>query len=197
MNQQIKSKDVAPSSSSRSNPVLIEYTINDNIQPIKKECELLVIACDPRNLYNICDYTTEELAIFNKLKNFTFHTSLLKVQINNSPPQPVTYPGIFAPKVLERMDGSVYAYRNESAKQFGSKLANEMAYNLVTVYQLQGEAETALPPSEFEKILKQQLTDSNLWPFSTEYKVLKTLLRLTLTTSLMKACSRKSYLGRF
>ncbi|WP_414622220.1 NAD(P)-binding protein [Calothrix sp. CCY 0018] len=174
MNQQIKSKDVAPSSSSRSNPVLLEYTINDNIQPIKKECELLVIACDPRNLYNICDYTTEELAIFNKLKNFTFHTSLLKVQINNPPSQPVTYPGIFAPKVLEQMDGSVYAYRNESAKQFGSKLANEMAYNLVTVYQLQGEAETALSPSEFEKILKQQLTDSNWWPFSTEYEVLKT-----------------------
>jgi hypothetical protein len=174
MKQQIKSKKVAPSSSSHSKPVFLEYTINGNIQPIKKEYELLVIACDPRNLYNICDYTAEERAIFDKLKNFTFHTSLLKVQINNPTTQQKTYPGIFAPKVLGQMDGSIYAYRNESAKQFGSNVANEMAYNLVTVYQLLGEAKPPLSSNEFEKILNQQLTNSDWWPFSTEYEVLKT-----------------------
>ena len=47
------------------------------------------------------------------------------------------------------MNGTVYAYRNESAKQFGSERANEMTHNLVTVYQLVGETENPWPATEF------------------------------------------------
>jgi len=174
MEQQRNSNDVTPSSSSPLNPVHLEYTIKGNSEPIKKDCELLVIACEPRNLYDICDYTSQERAIFDKLRNFTFHTSLLKVKVNSSSPQTKTYPVIFAPKLLEEMNGSVYAYRNESAKQFGPERANEMTHNLVTVYQLQGETKTPLLDSEFKKILEQELKDSDWWPFSIDYEVLKT-----------------------
>jgi hypothetical protein len=174
MEQQINSKDMTPSSSSHLNPIHIEYTIKGNSATIQKDCELLVIACDPRNLYNICDYTTEERAIFDKLRNFTFHTSLLKVKVNNSSSQTKTYSVTFAPKLLQAMNGSVYAYRNESAKQFGPERASTMTHNLVTVYQLEGETETPLSSSQFQEKLQQQLKDSDWWTFSPDYEVLET-----------------------
>ncbi len=175
MKQKRNSNDVTPYSSSPLNPVRLEYTIKGNSESIiEKGCELLVIACDPRNLYNICDYTPEERTIFDKLRNFTFHTSLLKVKLNSLSPQTKTYPVIFAPKILEEMNGSVYAYRNESAKQFRPERANTMTYNLVTVYQLEGETKTPLSASQFKEILEQQLKESDWWPFSTDYEVLKT-----------------------
>lgn len=176
MEQQRNSNDVMPSSSSRLNPVCLKYVIKGNSESIiEKGCELLVIACEPRNLYTICDYTPEERTIFNKLRNFTFHTSLLKVEVNNSFSQTKTYPVIFGPKLLEEMDGTVYAYRNESAKQFGSERANEMTHNLVTVYQLVGETENPWTATEFEIKLKQDLQNSDWWPFSLNYEVLETV----------------------
>ncbi|MBN4001836.1 FAD/NAD(P)-binding protein [Nostoc sp. LPT] len=169
------SNDVTLSSSSL-NPVRLEYTINGNGESIiEKNCELLVIACDPRNLSKICDYTPEERTIFDKLRNFTFHTSLLKVEVNNSSSQTKTYPVIFGPKLLEEMNGTVYAYRNESAKQFGPQRASQMTHNLVTVYQLVGETKTPWPASEFEKKLKQDLHNSDWWPFSLNYEVVETV----------------------
>ena len=176
MEQQRNSNDVTPSSSSPLNSVSLEYTIKDKSGSIiKKDCELLVIACDPRNLYTICDYTSKERAIFDRLINFTFHTSLLKVEVKSSSPQTNKHAVMFAPKLLEQMNGSVYCIRNESAKQFGPERANGMTHNLVTVYQLLGETETPLPASEFEKILEQQLKDSDWWPFSSNYEVLETV----------------------
>ncbi|MDJ0697243.1 FAD/NAD(P)-binding protein [Mastigocoleus sp. MO_188.B34] len=175
MKKQKNSSNAKPSSASPLHPIRLEYTIKGNEKSIiEKGCELLVIACDPRNLYTICDYTAEERAIFDKLRNFTFHTSLLKVKVNSSSPKTKTYSVIFAPKPLQDMNGSVYAYRNESAKQFGPEHASTMTHNLVTVYQLEGEAETPLSTSKFKEILEQQLKDSDWWPFSTDYEVLKT-----------------------
>ncbi|MCL6751906.1 RICIN domain-containing protein [Nostoc sp. CCCryo 231-06] len=162
---------VTSSSSSHSNSVKLEYRIKGkNEAIIKKDCELLIVACDPRNLSKICDYTPTELGIFGKLINFTFHTSLLQVEVKS----PQKHAVIFAPHSLDVMDGSVYAFRNESAKQFGIEVANGMKQNLVTVYQLVDE-KNPLSASDFEKILKQQLTDSNWWPFSNDYKILETV----------------------
>jgi hypothetical protein len=102
-----------------------------------KRAELLVVACDPRNLYDICDYTSREYYVFDQITNFTFHTSLLKV--SRSPLLNLVNGVIFAPGPLDRMDGSIYAFRNESAKTFGLQNASVMNENWVTVYQLQKE----------------------------------------------------------
>lgn len=177
MVQLTNSNNIMLSSPSPLNPIRIEYTINGNNESIiQKNCELLVIACEPRNLYEICDYTVEERAIFDKLKNFTFHTSLLKVEVNNSSSQTKTYPVIFGPKLLQEMNGTVYAYRNESVKQFGSERANEMTHNLVTVYQLVDETENPWSNSEFEIKLRQDLQNSDWWPFSPNYEILETVI---------------------
>ena len=160
MTQQNHSNDIGLTSSSNLNKVKLEYTINGQGQSIKKDYELLVVACDPRNLSQICDYTSEERAIFDKLINFTFHTSLLKVKLKTPSEDTKTYPVIFAPSILNKTDGSVYAFRNESVKQFGSKQANGMTHNLVTVYRFAGET-GAWTPDKFEQILRQQLQNSD------------------------------------
>jgi len=175
MTQQNHSNDIGLASSSNLNKVKLEYTINGQGQSIKKDYELLVVACDPRNLSQICDYTSEERAIFDKLINFTFHTSLLKVKLKTPSEDRKTYPVIFAPSVLNKTDGSVYAFRNESVKQFGSKQANGMTHNLVTVYQFVGETEEPWTPDKFEQILRQQLQNSDWWPFTDSYEILETV----------------------
>lgn len=173
MEPQKNSNDVTPSSSLPLKSIGLKYTIKDKSESIiKKDCELLIIACEPRKLYGICDYTPKERAIFDKLRNFTFHTSLLKVEVKSTSAQTNEYAVMFAPKVLEEMNGSVYAFRNESAKQFGHKVAKGMTHNLVTVYQLVGETPNPIPESEFDKILKEQLNNSDWWPFSGNYEVL-------------------------
>jgi hypothetical protein len=73
------------------------------------------------------------------------------------------------------MDGTVYAYRNESVKQFGSERASEMTHNLVTVYQFVGETKTQWSDSDFKEKLKQDLQNSDWWPFSHNYEVLETV----------------------
>jgi hypothetical protein len=171
MEQLSNSNEATPPSLSSSGSVKIEYRIKGDQSTVKMDCELLVVACDPRNLYNICDYTPTESGIFDKLENFTFHTTLLKVKV----PGPQDHAVIFAPNSLEEMVGNVYGFRNESAKQFGLDKANEMAYNLVTVYQLEGSLPTPSSAKEFEKILKQQLKDIDWWPFSDEYQILKSV----------------------
>lgn len=54
-------------------------------------CDLLVVACEPRNLENVCDFEKNEKEVFNSpsLVNFTFHTTVVKVQMpTGSSPKP-------------------------------------------------------------------------------------------------------------
>jgi NAD(P)-binding Rossmann-like domain len=172
MKQQSSRNDRNLSSSALSSPISLQYRIKgENEAILEKNCELLVVACDPRNLQNICDYTPTELDIFGKLINFTFHTSLLKVKV----PSPQTHAVHFAPHSLETMAGDVYAYRNESAKQFGLAVANTMSHNLVTVYQLVGSTASDWSASKFEEVLKKQLTEISWWPFSSDYEIHETV----------------------
>ena len=114
-------------------PITITYqTGADTIASITKKIELLVVACDPRNLIGICDYEKPERDVFDKLVNFTYHTSLLRVK---GGPQS-EYAVIFSPETMDRMNGQVYVFRNETVKTFGFAAANAMAENLVTIYQV-------------------------------------------------------------
>jgi hypothetical protein len=149
-------------------PVRLKYTVGG--KTTQKDYALLVIACDPRLLVDICDYTPEELATFQQFQNYTFHTTLIKVK---TPPQAQGHAVVFAPASLDRMDGSVYAYRNESAKKFGLKTANGMAENLVAVYQL--AQSPTMTPDQFQTLLLNQLKDSYWWPFGQNFEILNTV----------------------
>ena len=171
MTQQSSTTDTT--SSARSAPVTLQYQVQDDCDSpiVCKDYELLVVACEPRNLYDICDYTAAEIDVFSRLQNFTFHTTLLKVKVA----QPQKHAVIFAPTPLAKMNGSVYGFRNESAKQFGLEAANSMDHNLITVYQWQGVQTPPWPASKFELLFKQQLDELAWWPFGNDYEVLNTL----------------------
>ncbi len=154
------------SSASNETRIHLTYTVGSG-PPITKEFALLVIACDPRELIGVCDYSEEETAIFKELVNFTFHTTLMKVKV---PDNPQAHGVIFAPTPLDQLNGSVCAFRNESAKQFGLKAANGMEYNLVTVYQLLGSNQN-WNPEQFQRVLEQQLEKLAWWPFGKNYEI--------------------------
>jgi hypothetical protein len=152
-------RDTAPS----SGPVTITYQVGDNPMWIRKRFELLVVACDPRNLFGVCDYRPDERAVFTKLRNFTFHTSLLKVKWE--PGVPLAHAVVFAPEPLDRMEGKIYGFRNESAKEFGLEKASSMKHHWVTVYQLQKPESAPWGPDKFAHDLKQELKTLPWWPY--------------------------------
>jgi hypothetical protein len=151
------------SAASSSGPVTITYRVG-NGAPKTRNAELLVVACDPRSL--ACDYRPAEKAVFGRLSNFTFHTSLLTVKGNPRLPSGV----VFAPTPMDKMDGSIYAFRNETAKTFGLKKARSATQNLVTVYQLLGPGPEPWTPAKFQDVLKKQLKTLEWWPYGRRYK---------------------------
>jgi NAD(P)-binding Rossmann-like domain len=177
----------SPPAATQANKTTIKLTYTEGASDvlIAKEFALLVIACDPRCLIGICDYTDDEIAIFNELVNFTFHTTLLKVKVD--PAKPQEHGVIFAPTPLDRLDGSVYGFRNESAKKFNLETANGMDENLVTVYQLLGSRPDPLTPDQFQHLLDQQLPTLAWWPFGGNYEVVT-----SVTTSYFDHFSAKS-----
>jgi len=147
-----------------------------------EECDYLVIACDPSFLVGICDYSDFEKSLFQKFVNFTFHTTLLKVEVNAE--KQADHGVIFAPSILNGMVGGVYGYRNETAKKLGGvgnavdgvKAANALAYNYVTVYQLVRTKDAPPEPDTFKHWIKDLMhaglnKDVN-WPYGSNYKIL-------------------------
>ena len=143
-------------------PVSITYKVG-NGQPIQRDVELLIVACDPTTLKTVCDYNSAELKIVNSFAKFTFQTSLLKVR--RDPNAKLAHGVIFAPTPMDKMDGSIYAFRNESAKAFGLELASAMSENWVTVYQLQGPRATPWTTKDFRTALVQELKTLEWWPY--------------------------------
>jgi hypothetical protein len=166
-------RDGAAAPATGAPTVKLRYAVSDVV--VTKEFALLVIACDPRNLIGICDYSADDIATFGQLVNFTFHTTLVKVKVNAATWQP--HGVIFAPSRLDLMNGSVYAFRNESAKQFGLETAKRMDYNLVTVYQIVGATNEKWTPDRFQRVLAEQLKTLKWWPFGEAYEI-----RTSMTT---------------
>jgi hypothetical protein len=158
-----KDNDINPDASIA--PIRIDYTANSITT--SKNYELLVVACDPRNLKNVCNFDKIELEIFRRLQNFTFHTTLMTIPVLKAQ----THGVIFAPYLLEKMQGSVIGFRNESAKKFGLDASNKMKENLVTVYQLLGPETNPYTPQQFTSILEKELPTLDWWPFGTQYKI--------------------------
>jgi hypothetical protein len=151
-----------------SGPVSITYKVG-NGQPIRRDVELLIVACDPTTLKTVCDYNAAELKIVNSFAKFTFQTSLLKVR--RDPNAKLAHGVIFAPTPMDKMDGSIYAFRNESAKAFGLELASAMSENWVTVYQLQGPRATPWTTKDFRTALAQELKTLEWWPYGQNYEI--------------------------
>lgn len=147
-----------------SGPITIQYEVGG--KSITKKFAYLVVACDPRHLIGICDYSESEKAIFEKFVNYTFNTTLLKVKARGK----VKHGVVFAPTPLNEMAGRIYGFRNETAKTFGIDAANKMDENWVTVYQLLGPRDLAWTPAKFIDVLNKELRTLAWWPYGTDYE---------------------------
>lgn len=134
----------------------------------KKSFDLLIVACDPRSLP--LDRTKDEDTIFKSLTNFTFHTYALRVKVPAAKPE---YGIILKPpNDLHDMDGKVYGFRNETAKQFTLEAANAMEENLVVAYRLWSQPLVDAPPDQDESDLRDRLRRTDWWPFGEDFEIL-------------------------
>lgn len=130
-------------------------------------CDLLIVACDPRGLP--MPLSDAERQVFSRLQNFTFHTYALKVKVPDQKPE---FGIVLKPPTgLEEMDGRVYGFRNESAKQFTLAAANTMKENHVVVYRLWNKAPADTSAAQDEADLKAQLEALPWWPYGDNFKV--------------------------
>ena len=136
--------------------------------------DLLIVACDPRHLK--LDVDAAEKAVFSALQNFRIHCTILEV---TNPPTPVPYGIVLAPGVVEKMDGSIYGFRNETAKQYDLVTARGMEKNLVAVYQLYDPWKIAgnpeYPPDWFRTKLAtelKKLPGLKWWPYGPDVNVI-------------------------
>jgi hypothetical protein len=137
----------------------VTYRTGDRIWQI--EPALLVVACDPRALEGIMDYTEEERTIFDALQNFTFFTTCVRVQPAKKQDRIVILDAL----ICGLMDGVVHGYRNETAKQWGLDAANRQATNIVTIGQIVRAGATlseAALLGQLELFLK---SPPSWWPF--------------------------------
>jgi hypothetical protein len=136
------------------------------------EPALLVVACEPRALEKIMDYTNDEHAIFDKLQNFAFFTTCVKVFPARTQDRVV----ILNPTIARHMAGHVHGYRNETAKQWGLDHANRQETNLVTIYQIVGAGEKPLEGVLFGKLHEFMTNPPFWWPFrfgEGEYEIVR------------------------
>jgi hypothetical protein len=161
---------IGAAGATQAGEVRVSYTLADGTR-LTKSCELLVIACDPTRLHGICDYDAQEKEIFGKLQKFTFHTTLMEVKAKPAFEHGV----IFAPGPLDAMEGHVYGFRNETAKQFGLITAQGMDRNLVTVYQLQGPSAHPWSGPDFDERLRLDLAAIDWWPYGQDWKIFDTV----------------------
>lgn len=127
--------------------------------------DLLVVACDPRKLEGVCTYTTEEKAVFSRLQNYTFHTTVVKVPVPTDKKRQPKFGVILKPDAIDHMLGDVSGFRNETAKQFSLETANAMSENLVTVYQLLGPEKVPMTQAQFLKRMNDTLQKLPWWPY--------------------------------
>lgn len=136
-------------SSSPDSPISITYDTPERSN-VSEDFDFLVVACDPRNL-NVTDRTRFENKINDVLHSHTFHTSLFAVERPNreetvpvglepnGPPQ-TNYAVRFDPITLERMDGSVYGFRDEVMARDDSFQPSANSNTWAVTYQIEDRA---------------------------------------------------------
>lgn len=137
-------------------------TIN---QVTTKEYQALFVACDPLSISNAIEFTPAEKEVFQSMVRFTFHTTLVEATATNT--TDIDKQGRVAPSVQRRMDGNLYAYRNETIKQFGDKAKADKYW--LTCYQILSEKDE-MTQEELAARLEENLKTTKWFPFK-EYSI--------------------------
>lgn len=139
--------------------VTIDYKLNG--QTASRTFDYVIIACDPRAL-NVVDRTVHEQEVYSKLTSHTFHTTLWEATRPNRTETEV--PGIssvgdptvnfavrFDPDSLDKMDGSVYGFRDEVMARDEDFQPNKSKSTWTVSYQLKGTPLLGKNPEEEKK----------------------------------------------
>lgn len=141
------------------------------------EADFLIVACDPTSLP--MDRTPEENRVFTALTNFTFHTFALRVKVPTGKvgqeDKPIFGVVLRPPMSDAEMDGRIYGFRNETAKQYTLEAANAMTHNYVVVYRLWNGTAPDQTAEQDEAHLKVDLGGLEWWPFGTDFDIVGSL----------------------
>lgn len=150
----------------------VKITYSDQTGTITTaDYDLLIVACDPRGLP--LALTDDEQTVFDAMTNFTFHTYALKVKVPAAAADKPEYGIILKPPGdLPDMDGKVYGFRNETAKQFTLVAANAMEENLVVAYRLWSDPSVDVSPAQDEQDLCDLLRQTDWWPYGDQFEIL-------------------------
>jgi hypothetical protein len=152
-----------------SGPITVTY--EKQVGPDKKpqtfsdDFDLLIVACEPFSL-PFKNEPNGGSQIFSRLRHYQIHCSILKVKRNGCVAQ---HGLILSPDVVSKMDGTIYAFRNETAKQYGLAAANDMDENLIAVYQLRDpwrdEGHPEWTEDQFQQKMFDELQQLSWWPY--------------------------------
>jgi len=141
------------------------------------EADFLIVACDPTLLP--MDRTPDESRVFDALTNFTFHTFALRVKVPTGKVGQDGKPSfgvvLRPPMSPSEMDGRIYGFRNETAKQYTLEAANGMTHNYVVVYRLWNGDAPDQTAKQDEDDLKKDLPKLEWWPFGADFDVVGSL----------------------
>ncbi len=133
--------------SAPATPAVITYSVNGG-EAVQEEFDFIVVACDPRGI-KINDQTEFEKEVVRRLTSHTFHTSLFSANRPNrnetvpaglkpNGPPHTNYCVRFDPESLERMDGSVYGFRDEVMARDANFQPSSTKNTWTVTYQLEG-----------------------------------------------------------
>ena len=141
------------------------------------EADFLIVACDPTSLP--MDRTDAENRVFTRLTNFTFHTFALRVRVPTGKVGEEGKPEfgvVLRPPMSDAdIDGRIYGFRNETAKQYTLEAANGMTHNYVVVYRLWNGTAPEQTAQQDEAQLKADLAQLAWWPYGTDFDVVGAL----------------------
>jgi hypothetical protein len=129
--------------------------------------EALIIACEPANLKKVMKFSSNEESVFSSFKSYTFHTTLVEVDV---PAGGAPFGIILKPQAIDDLSGAICGYRNESAKTYSLDIANTMEKNLVTIYQLRKTDDEPWTSKDFLEELRKVLPQLDWWPYGNSFE---------------------------
>jgi len=128
----------------------------------------VVVACDPRALRGLLEFTDAEASIVNQLYDSVFCTHLLEVP--NDKHGPGIYADICVPSVIESNEGRLHAYRNELRRLMSNEQSARYSKAYIVTYQIwepRPSSEIKEPPTseQFTQWLTEDIERSSWFPW--------------------------------
>lgn len=145
-------------------PISVRFHVTGGL-PQTESFDYLVVACDP----NLLPLDGAPPA-FARTRHYQIHCSILKVRTKG---HAVPFGIVLSPDVVAAMNGTIFGFRNETAKQYDLVTARGMDENLIAVYQLRDpylvQSHPEWTPEKFRSVMLGQLPGLPWWPYGSDF----------------------------